>query len=33
MRWVTAKQLKKEIGITNQTLYNWRKENKGMFFD
>lgn len=28
MRWVNAKQLKKEIGITNQTLYNWRKENK-----
>ena len=31
MRWVTAKQLKKEIGITNQTLYNWRKENKVVY--
>lgn len=28
MRWVNSRQLKKEIGITNQTLYNWRKENK-----
>lgn len=28
MRWVTARQLKKEIGITSQTLYNWRKEGK-----
>lgn len=31
MRWVNSRQLKKEIGITNQTLYNWRKENKVIY--
>ena len=28
MRWVNARQLKKELNITGQTLYNWRRQNK-----
>lgn len=31
MRWVNAKYIKKELGITGQTLYNWRKEHKIVF--
>ena len=28
MRWITAKQIKKELGITSQTLCNWKRGNK-----
>lgn len=28
MRWINSKQIKKELQITGQTLYNWRKQNK-----
>mgnify|MGYP003585747314 CR=1 FL=1 len=28
MNWVTAKEIRNQIGITTQTLYNWRKSKK-----
>jgi len=28
MKWVNAKEVKKIMGVTNQTLYNWRKSGK-----
>lgn len=28
MKWITAKQLKSQLKVTGQTLYNWRKTNK-----
>lgn len=31
MTWLNSKQIKKQFGICNQTLYNWRKENKIIF--
>ena len=31
MNFITAKELKKKLGVTTQTLYNWRKSNKIQF--
>lgn len=28
MKWITSKQLKSQLKVTGQTLYNWRKSNK-----
>lgn len=31
MKWITSKQLKSQLKITGQTLYNWRKANKVVY--
>ena len=31
MKWINSKEVKKITGVTNQTLYNWRKERKVKF--
>lgn len=31
MRQVNARELKKILGVTNQTVYNWRKSGKISF--